>query len=1083
MTMLGSRFRVEGRSSPRSFPGVFLILIALFALGAARPIEPNLLSGLVWRNIGPFRGGRVSAVSGVVGQPGVFYIGLPLGGVWKTTSAGTTWFPIFDSIKEVSSIGSVEVAPSDPNVIYVGTGDLITGGGINEGNGMYKSTDAGKTWQHLGLDQTRQIPSILVDPHDPNLVLIAAQGNVHAKSDARGVFRSTDGGKTWNKTLYVDDSTGLQKLAWAADHPEVVLATTVRHYAPPVPTPSRGPPAPNAPSNTALYKSTDEGVTWKQITGGGLPALNGRTSVAVAMNTNAQRIFLIGNFGLYRSDDGGSTWRQMDATDRRVGNGQGGYNCGVYVDPKNPDIVYTINTSSYKSTDGGSTFTGFKGAPGGDDPQQMWIDPADGQRMLLGFDQGATISLDGGQTWSSWYNQSTDQVYHISTDNSFPYWVYATQQDAGAIATLSRGNLGEITPLDWKPVPGWEWGTIVPDPLDPKIVYASGNGISKITYPSEQWINISPDMDPGGKLRTGFSQPLVWTPWNQHELLAGFQYLMGTTDGGVRWTKMSPDLTVPKNPPPAPVATAPGQPPSPPRDAIEAISASSVAAGTIWVGTSNGLVHVTRDNGKTWNDVSIPAMLNLARANISAIDASHQDAATAYVAVDHHTTGDYAPYLYRTHDYGKTWTRIVNGLPTDEPSGSFARVIREDPKKAGLLFAGTESAIYVSFDDGDHWQSLMANLPNTSYRDITMHGSDLVVGTYGRGIWILDDYSVLRQLTPTVASEPAHLFEPADAVRVRRNVNYDTPFPPEVPYALNPPDGVIIYYSLASRPSSPISLDVIDASGAIVRHMSSTPSAPVAEAAQPPEPNFWLAPPASMPTNVGINRVNWDLRYDPPPAFTHSFEINANPGLTPPSPEGPLAIPGIYTLKLTVSGKSYTQRVTVKNDPRSPAKPSDLRAQLDLQMKYYDGAKESSDAYGQISALRRSLTEYTHGSPPSEIVAVATALDAKLAALGGTTDRGRGGFTGRGGTPPPPSFMAINGTMGHELIALDNGDMLPNEPMRKGYTAKCSDLKTAITSWKSINSADLTAFNAILTKNNVKPIAVSSPVLVVPVCS
>ncbi len=1083
MTISGSKSRANRNSSPRLFSGVLLLLIALFTLSAARPVEPNLLSGLVWRNIGPFRGGRVSAVSGVVGQPGVFYIGLPLGGVWKTTSAGTTWFPVFDSIKEVSSIGSVEVAPSDPNVVYVGTGDLITGGGINEGNGMYKSMDAGKTWQHLGLDQTRQIPSILVDPRNPNLVLIAAQGNVHGKSEMRGGFRSTDGGKTWTKTLYINDSTGLQKLAWAADRPDVILATTVRHYVPPAPIPSRGPPAPNTASNTALYKSTDEGVTWKQITGSGLPPLNGRTSVAVAMNTNAQRMFLIGNFGLYRSDDGGSTWRQMDAADRRVGNGQGGYNCGVYVDPNNPDIVYTINTSSYKSTDGGNTFTGFKGAPGGDDPQQMWIDPSDGQRLLLGFDQGATISLDGGQTWSSWYYQSTDQVYHISTDNSFPYWVYATQQDAGAIATLSRGNLGEITPLDWKPVPGWEWGTIVADPLDPKIVYASGNGISRISYPSEQWINVSPDMDPGAKLRTGFSQPIVWTPWNQHELLAGFQYLMATMDGGTHWAKMSPDLTVPKNPPPTPVPSTPGQAAPPPRDAIEAISASSVAPGTIWVGTSNALVHVTRDNGKTWNDVSIPGMSDLVRANISALDASHQDAATAYVAMDHHATGDYAPYLYRTHDYGKTWTKIVNGLPTDEPSGSFARVIRADPKKAGLLFAGTESAIYVSFDDGDHWQSLMLNLPNSSYRDITMHGSDLVVGTYGRGIWILDDYSVLRQLTPTVASEPAHLFEPAEAVRVRRNVNYDTPFPPEVPYALNPPDGVIIYYSLASRPSSPISLDVIDASAAIVRHMSSTPSAPVAEAGQPPEPNFWLALPLAMPTNLGTNRVNWDLRYDPPPAFTHSFEINANPGLTPPSPEGSLAVPGVYTLKLTVDGKSYTQRVTVKNDPRSPAKMADLRAQLALQLKYYDGAKVSSDAYNQITTMRHSLAEYTHGSAPSEIVTSATSLDAKLAALGGTTDRVRGGFTSGGSTPPPPTFLAINGTMGHELTAMDNGDMAPTEPMRKGYIAKCSDLKTAITNWKTINTTDLPAFNAILARNNLKPIPAGSPALAVPVCS
>jgi hypothetical protein len=713
----------------------------------------------------------------------------------------------------------------------------------------------------------------------------------------------------------------------------------------------------------------------------------------------------------------------------------------------------------------------------------MWIDPTDGQRMLLGVDQGATISLDGGQNWSSWYNQSSDQVYHISADNSYPYWVYATQQDAGAIATLSRGNLGEITPLDWKPVPGWEWGTIVADPLEPKIVYGSGNGISKITYPSEQWINISPAMNPDAKLRTGFSQPLVWAPWNRHELLAGFQYLMGTVDGGMHWTKMSPDLTMPRNPPPAPVAIVPGQPPTPPRDAIESIAASSVAAGTIWVGTSNGLVHVTKDNGKTWQDVSIPGLSIPSRANISAIDASHHDAATAYVAIDHHTTGDYAPYLYRTRDYGKTWTRIVNGLPTGEPSGSFTRVIRADPKKAGLLFAGTESAIYVSFDDGDQWQSLMLNLPNTSYRDITMHGNDLIVGTYGRGIWILDDYSLLRQLTPTVAGEPAHLFEPTDAVRVRRNVNYDTPFPPEVPYALNPPDGVIIYYSLAAKPSAPITLDVIDAWGALVRHMSSTPSTPVAEAAQPPEPNFWIAPSEALPNSVGTNRTNWDLRYDPPPAFTHTFEINANPGLTPPSPEGPLALPGVYTLKLSVDGKSYTQHTTVKNDPRSPAKTSDLRAQHDLQMKLYQGAKESWDAYNQIAIVRGAVAEHTHGTAPSDIVAAATALDAKLVALSGTPGgRGRGGSGAPGTTPPPPDFVAINGAMSRQLTTLENGDMAPTEAMRKGYLAECSNLKTALANWKTINTGDLPALNAILARTNAKPISASTPALA-PACS
>ncbi|MGH7603752.1 MAG: WD40/YVTN/BNR-like repeat-containing protein [Gemmatimonadaceae bacterium] len=1090
--------------------GFSLVLIALFTISAATPADwysrptldtPVPLSGLVWRNIGPFRAGRVSAVSGVIGRPGTFYIGLPLGGVWKTTSAGTTWFPIFDSIKEVSSIGAVEVAPSDPNIIYVGTGDLITGGGINEGNGMYKSTDAGKTWRHLGLDQTRQIPSILVDPHNPNLVLIAAQGNVHAKSDVRGVYRSTDGGNTWTKTLYVDDSTGMQKIAWAEDRPDVILATSVRHYTPPppaspVPSPaspvpppasqlslpaSRLPP-PAIPTSTKLYKSTDEGLTWKEITGAGLPALNGRTSAAVAMNTNAQRMFLIGNFGLYRSDDGGTSWRQMDAADRRVANGQGGYNCGVYVDPKNPDIVYTINTSSYKSVDGGNTFTGFKGAPGGDDPQQMWIDPTDGQRILLGLDQGATVSLDGGETWSSWYNQSTDQVYHISTDNSYPYWVYATQQDAGAIATASRGNLGEITPLDWKPVPGWEWGSIVADPLNPKIVYASGNGIDKITYPSEQWISVSPAIDPAAKLRTTSSQPLVWAPWNQHELLTGFQYLMSTTDGGVHWTKMSPDLTVPKNPP-APPPTVPGQPAPPVRDAIESISASSTAPGVIWIGTNNGVIQVTRDNGKTWQDVSIPNLVNPARADISAIDASHQDPATAYVAIDHHTTGDYAPHFYRTHDSGKTWTAIVNGLPSTEPSGSFSRVIRSDPKKAGLLFAGTESALYVSFDDGDHWQSLMFTLPNTSYRDIQMHGDDLIVGTYGRGIWILDDYSVLRQLTPQVTSERAHLFAPADAVRVRRNVNNDTPFPPEIPHALNAPEGAIIYYSLASKPSTPITLDVIDASGAIVRHMSSAPGVPVSEAATPPEPNFWIAPPSSLPANVGMNRANWDLRYDAPPAFTHTFEINANPGLTPPSPEGPLALPGVYTLKLTVDGRTYTQPLTVKNDPRSQATTADLRAQHDLQLKFYEAAKEAWQANADINAQRGALAEFTHGSAPSDVVSAAAALDAKLAALAGTTGgRNRGSPGGRSAGAAPSDFVAINRAATNQITALDNGDLAPTEFMGRAYTADCSDLSKAVTALNSIESSDLPAFNTLLAKNNLKEITRATPSIAAPVC-
>ncbi|HEX9108311.1 MAG TPA: hypothetical protein VF832_13805, partial [Longimicrobiales bacterium] len=730
------------------------------ARAALAPVDPALYSGLSWRNVGPFRAGRVAAVSGAIGQPGVFYMGLPAGGVWKTTSAGETWFPVFDAVKTVSSVGAVEVAPSDADVVYAGTGDMVTGGAINEGDGVYKSTDGGRTWQHIGLDATKQIPSILVDPRDANVVLVAAQGDLHERNAERGVFRSTDGGRTWTRTLFVDDETGIQKLARAYDVPDVVFATTDRHYYPPGAPPFyRAVASDTGRTGTSLWKSTDNGETWKEISGGGLPRLNGRTSVAVAMHTNAQRVFLIANNGLFRSDDGGTSWKRMDPDDERIRNGQGGYNCGVYVDPQNPDVVYTINTSSYISRDGGNTFTGFKGAPGGDDPQQLWIDPSNGQRMLLGLDQGAVVSLDGGASWSSWYNQSTEQVYHLSTDASFPYWIYATQQDAGAVATRSRGNLGAVTPLDWKPVPGWEWGSIVADPLHPDTVYASGNGIVKISYPDEQWINVSPAQDPSLKLRTSQSQPLAWAPWNPRELLAGFQYLMATTDGGVHWRQLGPDLTIvpvaavsaaaggsaAAAPMPAPVASG----------SIESISPSTVAPGTIWVGTTTGRVQVTRDSGRTWSDVSIPGLPNASRALVESVEASHHDAGEAYVAVDLARLGDYAPYLFRTRDYGRTWTKITTGLPETAPGGAFARVVRSDTKRAGLLFAGTESSVWVSFDDGDHWQSLALNLPTTSFRDMAIHGNDLVVGTYGRGIWILDDISSLRQATPALAAQPA----------------------------------------------------------------------------------------------------------------------------------------------------------------------------------------------------------------------------------------------------------------------------------------------------------------------------------------
>ncbi|CAN5912625.1 hypothetical protein BH11GEM1_BH11GEM1_02140 [soil metagenome] len=1027
---------------------------------AAPLVDPRLYAGLAWRNIGPFRAGRVSAVTGAVGQPGVFYAGMPAGGVWKTTSAGETWYPVFDDIKDVSSIGAIEVAPSEPNIVYVGTGDMVTGGAINEGNGVYKSTDAGRTWQHVGLVATKQIPSMLVDPRDARTVLVAAQGDLHVKGESRGVFRSADGGATWTRTLFVNDSTGVQKLARANDVPAVIFATTVQHYAPPVvvgrpaATPVAAPGT--GPTGTSLYKSVDGGVNWREITGGGLPRLTGRTSVAVAMHSNAERVYLITNTGLVRSDDGGATWRPMASDDPRIRNGQGGYNCGVYVDPVNPDVVYTISTSSYKSVDGGTTFTGFKGAPGGDDPQQLWIDPTNGQRMLMGLDQGAVVTLDGGGTWTSYYNQSTEQIYHLAVDNSSPYWVYGTQQDAGAIRTRIRGNLGAITPMDWNPVSGWEWGTILPDPLDPNTIYSSGSGILKITYPGEQWINVSPAVDPDAKLRTTSSQPIVFAPWNKHMLIAGFQQLMATTDSGAHWTAMSPDLTA-RDAPLAP-STAGGF--APQGGGIESISPSTVATGTIWVGTGNGLVKLTRNSGKTWEDATIPGLPNPSRAEVN-IESSHFDAGSAYASVDLHRTGDYQPYLFRTRDFGRTWTKIIGDLPVNQASGSFSRVVRSDTKKAGLLFAGTESGMFVSFDDGDHWQSLMQNLPTTSYRDIVIKDNDLVVATYGRGFWVLDGFSTLRQLSPAVATEAQHLFKPGDAMRTRRNVGADTPFPPEVPHALNPPDGVIIDYWLA-QPARDLSIDVLDAQGKVMRHLSNARVTAVPEAARPPHPNFWVATPTPLPSSAGTNRANWDLRYDAPPAFSHSFEINANPGLTPPSPLGPVAIPGTFTVRLTADGRTSSQVVVVRADPHSPASPVALRAQDALLQKLVDAIRLSYEGRDIATTLRTALRGAVPPSAPADmadVAARAASIAAQLDTVAGLdSERGNRGR----GSSAAPSFTSLNSTLVGQLNAQDLGDMAPTAAALAAWGKACRELARVLAVWDRVG-IDVGAFNTMMT--------------------
>jgi len=1021
-----------------------LTCVFLFAaVSGGQSLSPSLYSAMKWRQIGPFRAGRVSAVAGIPGDSATYYMGTPGGGVWKTVDGGVVWTPIFDQ-EHVASIGAIVVAPSSPNIIYVGTGDVSNvGGAVNQGKGIYKSVDSGKTWQRAGLDDSRHIGAMWVDPRNPDVVVVAALGHTFSPNAERGIFKTADGGKTWRKVLYKDDTTGAIDVVFASNNSKIGYASLWYHY--------QKPGAGNgieSNSGAGIYKTADGGDTWSEVKSSALPT--GRLGrIGLATDATGQRVFAIVTAqpggGLFRSDDGGANWARS-TTDPRI---QGsGYFSRVFVDPRNADVVYVAQTSLYRSIDAGKTFTSYKGAPGGDDNHALWIDPANSARMILASDQGATISMDSGKSWSSWYNQPTGQIYHLSVDNRFPYWVYGTQQDSGAVATLSRGDYGEITFMDWDPIGGYEFGYILPDPLNPNIVYSGGpaRGTVRIDRTSRQVATISPSVSRNSDYRFAMNPPLAFSPQDAHVFYEGTQFLLETRDAGVHWKAVSPDLTSRPDQQPDPTPEPPADTPAvrprpeteatvrpPNRSAINTFALSPVAAGEIWAGTTNGLVHVTKDSGAHWDNVSPSGLSQWAQ--ISMVEASHFDAATAYVSVDRHDENDFKPHIYRTHDSGKTWREIVDGLP------DFVRVVREDPARKGLLFAGTETATWVSFDDGAHWAPLQLNIPTTSVRDLVIHGNDLVAATYGRAFWILDDISPLRQIGRDTSTQTT-LFKPSKALRVRLDQNQDTPLPPEMPAGDNPPNGALIDYYLRTAPSSDISIAIYDSAGQLVRELSSKPE-PASNEPPPNVPEYWVGHPQPLTRNAGHNRIVWDLHYNPPPVLRHEYPISALFGNTPGLPLGSLATPGKYEVRLTVNGQTYRQPLEVVMDPRVDVADTSLTQELALERKAIDGVASSYEGWKEASALRDALKKLATQTPAIE------EFDKKVQALAGAETGFGGGGAGRGARQRP-TFAALNRNFGSLATTIDGADAAPTPAMQSAYEEYCKDLGTVITGWNDL---------------------------------
>jgi photosystem II stability/assembly factor-like uncharacterized protein len=1029
--------------------GFRLVLTSVFVLAAgvpspAQPLDPALYAPLKWRCIGPFRGGRTVGATGVPGQPNLFYIGVNNGGVWRTTDAGRVWTPIFDD-QPSGSIGALAVAPSNPNVIYVGSGEGLQRPDLSTGDGVYVSRDGGKTWTNTGLRDGQQISAVVVDPKDDRRAFVAVLGHPYGANAERGVFRTLDGGKTWEKVLYKDEDTGAVALAFDPSNAKTIYAVLWA---------SRQGPWENGAwqgPGSGLFKSTDGGTNWKQLTKG-LPTTAeglGRIGLDVS-RSDPKCLFAIVDApragGLYRSDDAGESWQRVNGEPRLWGRGSDF--AEVKIDPKNKDVVYVANVGLYKSTDGGKSFTCFKGAPGGDDYHTVWVSPDDSNVLLVAADQGAIVTVNGGETWSSWYNQPTAQFYHVITDNQFPYWVYGGQQESGSAGVASRGNDGQITPRDWHTVGVEEYGYVAPDPLNPDIIY--GGKVQKYDRRTGQVQDVAPEALRGGRYRFLRTAPIVFSTVDKKALYLGANVLFKTTNGGHSWDAISPDLSrpAPELPESIGVYRTPAMAKQPRRGVIYAVAPSHTKADTIWAGTDDGLIHVTRDGGKTWADMTPQGLT--AWSKVSVIDAGRFADDTAYAAVNRIRLDDQRPHIYRTHDGGKTWKEIVRGLPDNAP----VNAVREDLVRKGLLFAGTERAVFVSFNDGDDWQPLRQNMPATSIRDLVVHENDLVVATHGRSFWILDDISPLRQFNAATGAAEVVLFPPAATYRVRRSVATDTPYPPDEPLAPNPPDGAVIDFRLKTDATGPVTLDIMDANGKLVRRFASTdrPESVNPQALQI-DPR-WIRPARILPATAGSHRFVWDLHYPPPEGAPRTYPISAVYRDTPSGPLGPAVMPGTYTVRLTVGGKSVEQLLVVKMDPRVTTPAAGLEQQFKLSKLCHDGMTDARATITQLRAVRKQLED--RKAKAAELAGSIDAIDAKLAGLEGATG---GGKRGRDPQPRDASLGRIAGELGRLLAILQGADATPTTQATAAVIGAKKELDGLLSRWAEIRQKDLAELN------------------------